>query len=198
MAGTFAARTLFAPQTRDEQRWMADAFSAYFEDAMTCARVSSLLALRIPRVRSDLVWLAGMLHDVGRAVTLRSIATLTQGKEKLDPKRVAKVVERVHVEIGGEVHQAWDLPRFATLVAVRHHDLDLPSDGEFRDLHVVRLVSALVQLRRGPVAWEQRRLEVSSSAAVLGLDAFKLRAVDTEIAQALAVPVEDAPKHRVG
>jgi HD-like signal output (HDOD) protein len=181
VAGMVAARSLFQPQVRGEFATFSAKWSELFTDSVTAARGSAWLSMRLRKGRSDHVFVAGMLHDLGRPVALRSIAALAMGGQTIDAHRVDRVLEQVHVEVGGEVHQAWSLPRFPTLVAMRHHDLNLPSDGEYVDVHVVRLVSALIQFRRSPWRFETIRNEVNQSCAALGVDAFVLRSLDTQL-----------------
>lgn len=189
VAGMVAARSLFQPQVRSEFSHFGHTWSDLFTDSVTSARGSAWLSMRLRKGRSDHVFVAGMLHDLGRPVALRSIAALAVGGESLDEDdlhHLDRVVEQVHVEIGGEVHAAWSLPRFPTLVAMRHHDLELPADGEYVDVHIVRLVSALVQFRRHPWRFEAIRAEVNQSCAALGVNAHMLRALDTQLKDELS------------
>ncbi|MCA2979658.1 MAG: HDOD domain-containing protein [Myxococcaceae bacterium] len=181
VAGMVAARSLIQPQVRGEFTAFGTKWNDLFVDSVTAARGAAWLSMRVRKGRSDHVFVAGMLHDLGRSVAMRSIAALSMAGESLDEHRVDRVVEQVHVEVGGEVHQTWGLPKFPTLVALRHHDLDLPADGEFADVHVVRLVSALVQLQRSPWRFAAIRDEVNHSCAALGADAFLLRALVTQL-----------------
>ena len=184
VAGMVAARSLFQPQVRNEFSHFVHTWSELFTDSVTSARGSAWLSMQLRKGRSDHVFVAGMLHDLGRPVALRSIASIAVGGEALDEDdlhHIDRVIEQVHVEIGGEVHQAWSLPRFPTLVAMRHHDLDLPADGEYVDVHIVRLVSALVQFRRHPWRFEAIRNEVNQSCTALHINAHLLRALDTQL-----------------
>jgi HD-like signal output (HDOD) protein len=183
VAGVVAARSLFQPQVRSEFATFGPKWSQLFTDSVTAARGAAWLSMQIRKGRSDHVFVAGMLHDLGRPVALRSIAALVLAGASFEsePQRIERVIERVHVEIGGEVHQAWGLPRFPTLVAVRHHDLQLPADGEYADVHVVRLVSALLQLRRQPWRGQEIKEEVNESCHALGINAFVLRSLDTQL-----------------
>ncbi len=188
VAGTVAARSLFQPQLRSEFVAFGQRWNDLFTDSVVSARGAAWLSMRLRKGRSDHVFVGGMLHDLGMPVALRSIAALSLAGEHLDPKstRIDRVIERVHVEIGGEVHQSWGLPRFPTLVAMRHHDLELPLDGEYIDVHLVRLVSALVQSRRHPFRVDTAREEVNQSCAALQVDAFGLRSLDTQLKGELA------------
>lgn len=183
VAGTVAARSLFEPQVRSEFTVFGSKWDEIFAEAVVAARGAAWLAMRVSGVNADHVFLAGLLHDLGRSVALRSLAALAQEGLQVDPTeaRVDRVLERVHVDVGGDVHQAWNLPRFPTLVAMRHHDLGLPAEGEYREVHVVRLCSALVQFRRQTWRLEPIRAEVDESCAALGESGYGLRSLDTQL-----------------
>lgn len=185
VSGMVAARTLFQPQVKNEFATFGNRWNDVFAESVAAARGAAWLALRVPKARSDQAYLAGVLHELGRSVALRTVAALsfTEGCFDLEGTEIDRVVERVHVEIGGEIHVDWSLPRFPTLVAMRHHELRLPTDVDYIDVHVVRLCSALVQLRRQPWRVEQTRAEVEESCAALKLDAYALRSLDTQLRQ---------------
>lgn len=201
VAGVVSARSLFQPQVRSEFATFGTRWNDIFTESVAGARGAAWLAMRKDRSKSDHIFLAGILHDLGRSVALRSVAAVSLAEKCFDTEgtEIDRVVERVHVEIGGEVHADWSLPRFPTLVAMRHHDRELPTDGEYVDVHIVRLCSALVQLQRQPWRIEQVRAEVDESVTALHLDTFALRALDTELRAAMtkvAHSFDPRPKKR--
>lgn len=183
VAGALSAKSLFNPRLRQEQAAFGPRFVTLYRRAVTVALAAAALAMRT-RARSDRAYLGGMLHDVGRTVALRSVALLHLDRQPVpglgDP-RLERVLDRVHVELGGELHQEWRLPQYLTVLAVRHHDAEIPADEEFRDLHVVRLAAAVHDLRAEPAtAWRASR-ELLQSARVLGLDANGVRALAADL-----------------
>lgn len=198
IAGTVAARSLFQAQVRAEFQRFNSLFTQMFNESVVTARGAAWLALRVKGANADQCFLAGMLHEIGRTVALRSLASLTLGGLRIDEKSISieRILEAVHVEIGGEVHQEWNLPRFSTLVAMRHHDLGLPTDSEYRDVHLVRLASSMVQLRHHTWRFEAIRSEVNESAAALKLDAFVLRSFETELREEQAALQGSAPERK--
>lgn len=183
VAGALSAKSLFNPKLKLEQAAFGPAFAALYRRAITVATAAAALAMRC-RARSDRCYLGGMLHDVGRSVALRSVALLHLEDEAgpgRDPGQVARLLDRVHVELGAELHQEWQLPQYLTVLAVRHHDAEIPADEEFRDLHVVRLAAATYDVRAdGDTAWRASR-EILQSAAALRLDANGVRALAAEL-----------------
>lgn len=183
VASVVSARSLFQPQVRSEFASFGTRWSDIFAEAVVAARGAAWLSMRIKNSRGDHAFLAGILHDLGRSVALRSVAALQFAEQcfELEGTEIDRVVERVHVEIGTDIHAHWSLPRFPTLVTSRHHDLLLPTDPEFIDVHNVRLVSALVQFRRQSWRAPQIQAEVDESCQVLQLDGFALRSLDTQL-----------------
>ena len=145
VAGAVGARSLFNPRLRAELAVHGRSFSALFHRALTVAGGAAALALQVKGGRSDRAYLGGMLVDVGKSIGLRSLVALKDlpGAPQNDPARAARALELVHVEVGGECHQEWSLPQYLTVMAVRHHDPEIPADPEFVDLHAVRLCGAL-------------------------------------------------------
>jgi putative nucleotidyltransferase with HDIG domain len=186
VAGALSAKSLFNPKLKQELQALGPRFAALYRRSITVATAAASLAMR-QGARSDRTYLGGMLHDVGRTVALRAVADLSLdgrlGLSLADP-RVERAVDRVHVELGGEVHQEWQLPQYLTVLAVRHHDPEVPADPEFLDLHVVRLAAAVHDLRAGAAdAWRAAR-EVVQSAGALRLDPNGVRALASELKQA--------------
>ena len=187
VAGALSAKSLFNPRLRQELAAFGPRFSALYRRAIVVATGAAALAMRCRGARSDRCYLGGMLHDVGRTVGLRAVATLSlEGGLALpaaDP-RLDRLLDRVHVELGGEVHQAWQLPQYLTVLAVRHHDREIPAHPDFVDLHVVRLAAAVHDLRGEPEhAWRAAG-EIVQSAAALGIDVNGVRALAAELRQA--------------
>ncbi len=63
-------------------------------------------SMRVKGARNDQVFLAGTLHDLGRSLALRSVASLVVFSNcfELQGTLIDRVVERVHEEIGAELH----------------------------------------------------------------------------------------------
>lgn len=187
VAGALSAKSLFNPRLKLELQRYAPRFQALYHRALTAANGAAWIALQQRGGRSDRAFLAGMLHDVGKSIALRSLAALQlEGADAPPPARVERVLDRVHVEIGAECHQEWQLPQYLTVAAVRHHDLEIPGEAEFVDLHATRLASALLDLRDLREAPLLRRAadEVVQSAAALGLSPFRVRSADAELRDA--------------
>ncbi|MBK9518119.1 MAG: HDOD domain-containing protein [Anaeromyxobacter sp.] len=187
VAGALSAKTLFNPRLKLEQQAFGPRFTALYRRAVTVGTGAAALAMRQPGARSDRAYLGGMLHDVGRTVALRAVALLTLDGAlalELGSPRLERLLDQVHLELGGELHQEWQMPQYLTVLAVRHHDQAIPAEPEFLDLHVVRLAAAVYDLKAEPASAWRAAGELVQSAAALRLDPNAVRALASELAQA--------------
>jgi HD-like signal output (HDOD) protein len=184
VAGAVSARTLFHPGLKAELAEHGPRFAALYHRAFAVASGAARVALRRRGGRSDRAFLGGMLHDIGKAVALRSVAALLRERRlgpAMGPLQVDRLLDAVHLEIGGEVHQEWNMPQYLVVMAVRHHDAALPAEAEFEDLHEVRLVAALHDLLAEPPFAARAAAELAQSAAALGLGQHEVRETLTEL-----------------
>ncbi|MGC3999254.1 MAG: HDOD domain-containing protein [Anaeromyxobacter sp.] len=184
VVGALSAKSLFNPRLKAELASYAPRFSALYARALTVASGAAWVAMQRRGGRADRAFLGGMLFDVGQTIALRSAAALSAASgQPLDAAQLDRVLDRVHLEVGAECHQEWLLPQFLTVIAVRHHDPEIPGDPEFADLHAVRLCGALLDLRQ-PARAARAAQELLQSAGALGLSPFAVRSVDAELRQA--------------
>jgi HD-like signal output (HDOD) protein len=184
IAGAVSARSLFSPGLKAELAQHGARFAALYQRSFVVASGAARLALRRRGGRSDRAFLGGMLHDVGMAVALRSVAALLrEGRldQAMGPLQVDRLLDAVHVEIGGEVHQEWNMPQYLVVMAVRHHDAAVPAGPEFAELHEVRLVSALHDLLAASPFAARAAAELVQSAAAMELGQHQVRETLTEL-----------------
>jgi HD-like signal output (HDOD) protein len=184
IAGALSAKSLFNPRLKAELAAFGPRFGALYHRALTVASGAAWQAMQRRGGRSDRAFLGGMLHDVGKSVALRSVAALSlEGKLALPAGEapLARLLDQVHLEVGGECHQEWDMPQYLTVIAVRHHDEAVPGGDEFADLHAVRLTAAVHDLRAEPEAAARAAAEVVQSAGALGLTPNAVRALAAEL-----------------
>jgi HD-like signal output (HDOD) protein len=184
IAGAVSARSLFSPGLKAELAQHGPRFAGLYHRSFVVASGAARLALRRRGGRSDRAFLGGMLHDVGKAVALRSVAALLRERRidpAMDPLQVDRLMDAVHLEIGGEVHQEWNMPQYLVVMAVRHHDAVLPDDAEFGELHEVRLIAALHDLLAASPFAARAADELTQSAAALGLGLHQVREALTEL-----------------
>jgi HD-like signal output (HDOD) protein len=186
VAGALATRSLFNPSVRAEFAYFRRRWRGLFLDAVTVAMGCTWLSMQTGAGRSDRAFLGGLLHDVGKSLALKSIAAL-QHTGRMDPAltdlQIERILERVHVHIGAEVHQEWALPAGLTAVCLGHHDRAVPAAEDHLELHFVRVVSGLRQLRVAPAIDPGLPEQIEQSLRVLALDPFRFRALDTQLVE---------------
>jgi putative nucleotidyltransferase with HDIG domain len=185
LAGALSARSLYAPEVRAEFEMFEPTWNAIFHHALAVARAASALARRRWLPDPDRVFLAGMLHDVGRSIALRSMAAimLDDRVKAWEGPALDRILHHVHREIGAEAHREWGLPAHIAAVATHHHDDVVDPGRENSEIHAVRLVSALHLLRSAPEVHPAAPAEAVQSARALGLGPVRLRAVADDLAE---------------
>jgi HD-like signal output (HDOD) protein len=183
VAGAVAAKTLFSAKSKSAHAVFAPLFGDLHVAAATAAAGAAYLAMTRAVGRSDMAYLGGMLHDVGRSLALGSIASMVlerKSSKDLDPEVVQRVLDEVHVDVGAQAHERWGLPQYLTSLCASHHDANVPNHPSQAELHLVRAVSGLICLRATPQPLE-RIAELSQSIGVLGLTPLQTRALDAEL-----------------
>jgi putative nucleotidyltransferase with HDIG domain len=95
-----------------------DPIEATFQHGVRVAQVSRLFAAE-RGLDGDIAFLAGLLHDIGRA---RSWKLLGSFGENAPPAALLPLVDEAHAPAGAELAQAWHLPDEVVDVCRWHHD----------------------------------------------------------------------------
>jgi len=185
LTAAISMKALYSADAASAHAKFEPVWTALFLHAATVGRCASDLARQkvapVPGVEQ--VFVAGLLHDVGKGVAMRTLAELVQfGKlAPPEPSVIARVLHRVHVEIGVEMHQAWSLPDTLTQAAALHHAAELEPGEANALVHVVRLVSARDLLRREPGTHPRAAAEILQSARALGLSPARVHALAADL-----------------
>jgi putative nucleotidyltransferase with HDIG domain len=190
LTAAISMKALYSADAATAHAKFEPVWTALFLHAATVGRCASDLAKQkvapVPGVEQ--VFVAGLLHDVGKGVAMRSLAELVAyGKfAPPAPEVIARVLHLVHVEVGAEMHRVWQLPPTLADAAALHHAQDLEA-GEGRALiHLVRLVSAQDLLRREPATHPRAAAEIVASARALGLSPARVHALGKDLEDAEA------------
>ncbi len=171
IAAGVAGRSLFDVGLRVEYEIFGKRWTDLFLDTMAVAFGASQFAFEQNVGRADRAFLAGMFHDLGKSLALRSLAALVIAGEvevPLPDAVVDEVLERVHVEIGTAVHGIWGLPAHLQDICRRHHDPFVPDGPDDMEIHILRMVSGIHRLVKDPT--DLRRLdETRQSIAAMRL-----------------------------
>lgn len=160
IAAGVAGRSLFDVGLRVEYEIFGDRWAQLFRDTMAVAFGASQFAFEQHVGRADRAFLAGMFHDLGKSLALRSLAALAIAGEVETPLAgpvVDEVLERTHVEIGCAVHEIWGLPPHLRDICRRHHDPEVPGDPDSMEIHILRMVEGVHRLVKDPQ--DTRRLD---------------------------------------
>jgi HD-like signal output (HDOD) protein len=183
VAGAVAAKTLFSAKSKSAQALFAGPFMDLHVNAAAAAAGAAYLAMERAVGRSDLAYLGGMLHDVGKSLALSALSTLVldnRAPREIEPEVVYALLENLHVDLGAEAHVRWALPQYLTGLCASHHDGTVPNHPSQAEVHLVRVVSGLIALRARPQPLE-RISELMQSIQVLGLTPVQTRALDAEL-----------------
>ncbi len=116
--------------------------------SVATARGSAWVALQIGQ-DVQRAYVAGLIHDIGKAVALRGLGmSILNGRlrEPPAPYLVAAAIEAAHIDIGAMLADAWKLADHLGAVIKGHHDVSSANPIT----RVVELVSAVDELRTNP------------------------------------------------
>jgi len=153
IAAGVASKSLYDPFLKAEFEVFGRRWNLMFKNNMAVAMGASQFAFEQQVGRADHAFLAGMFHDIGKTLALRSLARLVLNAEVVPPipdPVVDEVLERVHLEIGCELHHLWGLPEYLVNVCQHHHDKEVAPALEHTDIHILRLVEGLHRLVLDP------------------------------------------------
>jgi HD-like signal output (HDOD) protein len=189
LTAAISTRSLYGAEELSEFQRFAPVWRLLFFHAATVARACAELSKsKLPAGQgSEQIFMAGLLHDVGKSVALRSLAALEAGG-KLAPSTdqgAARLLHQVHVPVGAEMQRkVWNLPPLFADVAAHHHDGAVAAGENAGTVHLVRLVSAWDLLRSEPELHPAAGAEVMASARAMGLSPAKVALVGPALDEA--------------
>lgn len=175
---------LFELQKQSTLSHFGQMMSTLWRDSMTCAFAATNTSMTLRRGDSEKAFLGGMLHDIGKMVALRILNELAEEgavQKDFDLHRLHTIVEQIHHNLGFEAISLWNLPEFLLGVTMEHHGIDLSSDAKQDELHIIRVVSGLNQMRTNPFYPLELEAEVELSAKALSLSPQRVKALVSEV-----------------
>lgn len=189
LTAAISTRSLYGAEELSEFQRFAPVWRLLFFHGATVARAASELSRqKVPAGQGpEQVFVAGLLHDVGKAIALRSVAALEAGG-KLPPSgddAVARLLHRVHVPVGAEMQRrVWNLPPLFADAAAHHHDGAVAPGETAATTQLVRLVSAYDLLRAEPALHPRAPAEILAGARALRLPPAALAQVAAALDEA--------------
>lgn len=138
--------------------------------------------------RSEEVFLAGLLHDIGELFLLKALEQLALNKDdplSLTETLLREVLDALHADMGFRLMLQWDLPEQYARVARDHHESSF--DEADLLLVVTRLLDAAgKKLGIGQTEDPDIVLAATPEAQVLGLKDIKLAQLEVMLEDAVA------------
>lgn len=177
-AAVFDAEERMAHETVSYQQQLV------WRHSVATARGAAWLALQLSQ-DVQRAYVAGLLHDVGKAVALRGLGlAILNGRVRELPTVpvVYAAIEQAHVDVGAMVADAWELAEHLGGVVEHHHtpDHDTPL------VRIVALVSGVDELRTNAAHRAGLLARVRSLAERLGVTQVQLMELEFELKKAAA------------
>lgn len=175
-----SARNAFAPYDHLDK----DLYEMLWTHSMTAAAAARRLTPRSGGFSPETVFLAALLHDMGKIVVLRCAAAL----RRRDPVRfrferatLLEFFDALHCTTGDSLCESWHLPPEVKDVMRRHHDVGLsgPQDALVAIVQLANKVAAKLGASLRPD--QEISLLDTPGAQLLRLDDVKLASVLVEI-----------------
>jgi len=182
LTAAISTRSLYGAEELSEFQRFGPIWRLLFFHGATVARAASELSRqKVPAGQGpEQVFMAALLHDVGKSIALRSVAALEAGG-KLAPSTddgVGRLLHQVHVPVGAEMQRkVWNLPPLFADTAAHHHDGQVAAGETAATVQLVRLVSAFDLLRAEPALHPAAPAEILASARALSLSPARVALV---------------------
>ncbi|MCC6144310.1 MAG: HDOD domain-containing protein [Candidatus Hydrogenedentes bacterium] len=158
--------------------------------AIATAHCASEIAAATAEPRGEALFLAGLIHDIGKVVLLEIITSGYSGHIKQlreSPELFREVMQAFHPLVGLHVVHRWNLPPEYGATTYFHHNPDACSVENWMGMvHVIALANTIANVEGyGMYKPDEVYLTTHSSARFLNLTDVKLAALRVDIADKL-------------
>lgn len=180
VAAAVSTRSLFDLEAKAGQQEFGDLWQDLWLHSMTCATTAFWVADELRLSSQQYAYLAGMLHDIGKTISLWGLSKLVFAQRVPFPlpHLTRSIIEANHVEAGRVVTAKWDIPQVLTQTVVTHHELSADQDPL---IPAVGLTSALNEIRRNPGYERGQEDEVWKAVDLLKLKPLRVRGIVTRL-----------------
>jgi putative nucleotidyltransferase with HDIG domain len=180
-----AAAAIFDTQERVAFEAMTEQQQAAWSHSLVTARGASWLAMWLG-ADVQRAYIAGLLHDIGKPVALRGIGFALINGRLMEPPSSAlamAAVEAAHTDVGSMLADSWTLgDEMAAIIEGHHND-----DADSMLSRLVRLASAVDEIRTNPAQRDNLQGTIVSVAQALGLNSEKVNELADEIERASSI-----------
>lgn len=163
--------------------------------SLAAAHAASEIGVLLAEPRSEVLFVAGLVHDVGKVLLLdlvasaasaarknKAIETLRQSNELLD-----EFLGDYHRLLGLHIALRWNLPPEFAIAAFCHNRLEsVPDDAWLPLVHIISLASAIANVSGFGGQQSDISLLSHPSAKALGLNDLKLASLRVDLEEKLA------------
>lgn len=189
-----ANRNLFITGNSDLKRSM----ERLWRHSVATAHCASEIARLSMTPNSDAIFLAGLIHDVGKILLLEMVVsprTPMIRKLQSNPQLLTEVIENLHPLIGLIICQTWNLPPAFRAAAYFHHDpASCPLKEWMQSIHVVALANTVANVDGYSMHEKATEAFLASnpSSIALGLSDIKLASLRVDLRDKLETLFEVA------
>lgn len=142
----------------------------FWRHAVMTGVLAQAISERCLTLRSDRLFVAGMLHDLGRLViylTLpdqaREILFITAGDEWILADTEQEILGFSHTDVGAELFKAWGLPESFQSISRYHHQPHMAKDHQ-HDIAIVHIALAISRGHMSGFSMDEMLWAIESSA----------------------------------
>ncbi len=156
----------------------------FWRHSVYCGVVAQLLAEKCHVLHSERLFVAGLLHDIGKLILchrmpeeMRMVAEQVKQSERPDYEIEKDIFGFDHSDVGGELLKVWQMPKTLGEV-VRYHHSPSEADEAIMDVCLVHIANGLTLLAEQgldmepttdniePYAWQTTKLDPSITEQV--------------------------------
>lgn len=151
----------------------------FWRHSVYCGVVAQLLAERCHVLHSERLFVAGLLHDIGKLILshrlpeqMGEVVQRCKVEEKPDYEIEQEIFGFDHTEVGGELLKVWQMPKTLE-AAVRHHHNPSQADDAIMDVCLIHIANEMTLIAEtglelegaipniSPYAWQTTNLDPS-------------------------------------
>ena len=142
----------------------------FWRHSVYCGVVAQLLAERCHVLHSERLFVAGLLHDIGKLILshrlpseMGEVVARTKLEERPDYEIEQEVFGFDHSEVGGELLKVWQMPKTLEQ-AVRHHHFPDQADDAIMDVCLIHIANGMTLIAESGLELDSARNAISPYA----------------------------------